>query len=346
MSTNNRIFYATQGVALQPRGRDGEMYAGGWLAPRGVQSVGMTTNFNLEQLFQLGQIQLYDQVEEVPDIQVTINKVIDGTMPLYLLAMGGHELTANGTTLASNANHRVDFSLGVFADTNSAATGTPLHNVLCSGMYLSSLSYTMPVDGNSTEDITLVGNHKVWGSGNNGAFMASAADEQSPSTVRRYNVNLASSLLPTGTAGINDTGEHVQSITISSDLGREAIRQLGQMTPYYRYVNFPVEVTSEFQVIAADGDMVDASDFAGVNGCGQNYKNLQNKSIKVVLCGSGGEDSLTFDLGVKNKLTSVNYTGGDTGGGNATITYSFKTFNDFILTASGTYADATRLGIV
>jgi len=29
----------------------------------------------------------------------------------------------------------------------------------------------------------------------------------------------------------------------------------------------------------------------------------------------------------KNKLTSVSYSGGDTGGGNATVTYSFSNFN-------------------
>ena len=34
-------------------------------------------------------------------------------------------------------------------------------------------------------------------------------------------------------------------------------------------------------------------------------------------------------LGDKNKLASVNYGGGDAGGGNVTVTYSYTTFNDF-----------------
>ena len=34
-------------------------------------------------------------------------------------------------------------------------------------------------------------------------------------------------------------------------------------------------------------------------------------------------------LGNKNKLSSVTYGGGDAGGGNATVTYSYSTFNDF-----------------
>ena len=52
---------------------------------------------------------------------------------------------------------------------------------------------------------------------------------------------------------------------------------------------------------------------------------------------------LSVNLGLSNKLTSVNYTGGDTGGGNATITYSFQTFNDLVVTASGSFADSTRI---
>jgi hypothetical protein len=46
---------------------------------------------------------------------------------------------------------------------------------------------------------------------------------------------------------------------------------------------------------------------------------------------------MKFDLGNKNTLTSVNYTGGDTGGGNATVSYSFRNFNNFFITASGSY---------
>ena len=39
-----------------------------------------------------------------------------------------------------------------------------------------------------------------------------------------------------------------------------------------------------------------------------------------------------LDLGSKNKLSSVNYTGGDAGGGNVTISYSYSNFNDLIVT--------------
>ena len=44
------------------------------------------------------------------------------------------------------------------------------------------------------------------------------------------------------------------------------------------------------------------------------------------------EDGTTFDLGTKNRLSSVSYGGGDAGGGNATMTFSYTTFNQLDIT--------------
>jgi len=350
MAANNRIFYASQAIALLPQNADGSSKYSAWMFPKGVQSVGITTNFNLEQVFELGQIDIYDQVEDVPEIEVTINKVLDGTPPLYLLCVGGENgiTGAKGKDLANIANNRVNFRLGIFSDTETAATGTALQYVDCSGMYLSSVSYTFPVDGNSTEDITLVGNNKFWNSGalfseTIGAGHWSTGSGTSPSTIRRYSFSATDSLLPTGVGGIpvpdGRTAPYLQSVTISTDLGREAINELGRMAPYHRYVTFPVEVTSEFEVVAASGDQIEANDFSTLTGCGNTYRNLQDKAINILVCGTGTNDKMAIDLGNKNKLTSVNYTGGDTGGGNATVTYSFQTFNKLVVNASGSFID-------
>jgi hypothetical protein len=366
MPANNRIFYASQAVLLQPQNSDGSSRASSWLAPQGLQSVGMTTNFAIDPVFQLGQIDLYDQVENVPEVEVTLNKIIDGTPPLYFMCMGGpsgiqsNSFTgASGKELVDLVNNRVNFKLGVYPDNVAAATGTAPFYVDCSGMYLSRFNYSFPTDGNATEEITLVGNNKIWQSGigtANGDNTFSMAEfnpsnegksPSAPGIVRRYGVNFDGSVLPTGTAGIplpsgrSINRPYVQSVTISADLGREAINELGRMAPYFRYVNFPLEVTSEFSVTASDGDQVNARDFNDVSGCDKSYKNLVDKAIKLQVCGGTGSftGTLTMDLGGKNKLTSVNYSGGDTGGGNATITYSFRTYNKFKMTGVGTYLE-------
>ena len=46
---------------------------------------------------------------------------------------------------------------------------------------------------------------------------------------------------------------------------------------------------------------------------------------------------VVINLGTKNKLSSVSYSGGDTGGGNATCTYSYSTFNDLKVDGGGAY---------
>ena len=347
MAANKRIYYATQAVQLRPQDADLGS-TGGYQTPKGVQSVGMTTNFNLTQLFTMGQQELYDNVEGTPEVEVTMQKTLDGTLPLYLLCMGGTVASnGSGKQLAELSTNRVDFRLGVYPDTAVSATGDPTYWVDCSGMYLSSIGYTLPIDGFAQEDITLVGNNKVWGAGSAADHKTTAFNSTltAKSPVRRVNVNVAGSTLPTGTAGIRapssrtDFGgaPYFQSINVKANLGREAINELGRMAPYCRYVKFPLEITSEFSVIASDGDQVAASDFSGVTGCGNSYTNLVDKEIKVLVCGTGVNDTLTIDLGTKNKLTSVNYTGADTTGGNATITYSFQTFNSFKVSVTGSF---------
>jgi len=369
MPTNNRIYYASQAVQLRPTNSDGTSPFGYWYHPLAVQSVGMTTNYNTEQTFQLGTVEIYDNVESVPNVEVTISKIIDSTSPLYLMAMGGTGgiSGAKNKSLVSLSNNRVHFRLGIYTDDQQYINGSAASHVICTGMYLSNFTYTLPVDGNATEEITLVGNSKLWNSGTitnaqNATF--SVGDIFDPSTtdvggqginpslssgvLRRQYFNIAGSELPTGDGGIRSPGSnpHIQNITISADLGREQINQLGKFGPYCRYATFPIEVTSEFEVIAQDGDGADVNDFRNDVFCGNLHTNIRYKTIRLAVCdGISANDSNTmvFDLGSKNTLTSVNYAGGDTGGGNATVTYSFRNFNDFKIDASGTYAKGVAL---
>ena len=70
-----RIYFANQQVAFRA---DGDAAANAWTVAHGVQSVAVTTTFNLEQAFELGQLSIYENIEGVPDIEVTLSKVLDG----------------------------------------------------------------------------------------------------------------------------------------------------------------------------------------------------------------------------------------------------------------------------
>lgn len=336
---NNRIFYAIQAVKIKPCKYIGTTwtYNSTITTVKGVQSVGINTSFNLEQAYQLGQLSLYENIENTPDVEVTISKALDGTRSVYNLATDGTTDDGNDLALTEISDRRCDLALGIWDDTDVNTSGNATYFVTCTGMYVSNVSYNLTQDGTFTEDVTLVGNHKKWGGAGGISSMSTAiASDETKIMHRRWSLDTDNSLLPTGVSGgipgsFASGTLHINSVTLSCSLGRESINELGRRAPYYRFISFPVEVTSEFEVTATEGDKVDADDFATQVGCNAaTAANLINKSIKVVLCAlNGASTGYTIDLGTKNKLTSVNYTGGDTGGGNATITYSYQTFNDF-----------------
>lgn len=299
----NRVFYASQGVSV------------GGTVVQGAQSVGVTSNFTLEQAFQLGQLALYNNVVTNPEVTVTISKVLDGESTIYNLATGGG-------SLISNEADRSDIIVSVGEDTNAALNAT--QSVKMTGMYLSSVSYTMPVDGFMTEEVSFIGDSKV--------FSTTAGDLiDAPTTsgnvvLRRQHFKTASCDFP---SEVN--GQNITNVTISADLGREAMYKLGQFGPFHRFTNFPLEVTCEFEVSATGLDQVEVNN-ADID-CTNDAELPQEEQITIVLCDpADGTDSYTFNLGDKNRLTSVNYQGGDTGGGNATITYSYSTYNDLDIT--------------
>jgi hypothetical protein len=331
----NRLFYAVQSVQINGPSGTSQQSNTEYDTVQGLQSVGMNTNFNLEPIYQLGQLELYDNYEEIPEVEITLNKVLDGNQTIYGMSMGTGKLV-------NLANNRCGVRLNLYPDTNERATGVPAASVACTPSYLSSVSYNFPTEGNFTEEVTIVSNDKSWtasitdisttddvGSGP----VSRTADENGKIGILRRGQWSTTSVLPTGaTGGLNGSlsggiplGSKINSVKVSMQLGREQIRELGSRTPYYRYIKFPVEVSTEIEVTATTGDMAGASQ--GAAGC-SNPKSLTNKEIKIILC-----DGMVLDLGQKNKLTSVNFTGGDTGGGNATITYSYRTYNDFTFTA-------------
>lgn len=385
-NTNRRVFYATQAVAVGDIGATGvidswEPATGGTdfigdgnvMIAHGLQSIGVTTNFNLEQIFELGQLSLYENYEEVPEIEVTFEKVLDGYSLMYHLGT----VDATAPTLTGRGNARADVRMAVGLDTNdymSTGVNSGVAELYCSGMYVSSVSYTLGTDGNFTESTTFVGNDKQWLTNSeagllsdaNGllvtalgtaVFGSDAPVGQSNSVLRRQNLVIGNTgktyggtsfktevpnILEGGSTGsltntkyiIAGSGPFIQSVSISCDLGRENIQQLGKKAPYYRYVSFPVDVTCDIEVTATAGDNVDAAEEGTTNG-----KNLSDHSIQIVL-----DDSTVFQLGKKNKLTSVSYGGGDAGGGNATITYSFTNSNDFVVLHSGDPMTLTSSG--
>ena len=373
MAVNNRVYYAIQQVAIAPDSSAPAQHSS-FKVVHGVQSVGITTTFNLEQVFELGQISIYENVEGTPDVEVTMSKVLDGYIPLYCMATA---MYAASPALANRnaANVKSFVQLGIWNEANNQSAGqtdTKADSLVeMSGLVVSSVGYNFPLDDNFSEDVTMVGNYKVWKSGTATNTVAAdcgikyvptgvggnisgidggfAGNDDAPigegGVNRRENMQFATTtafansgdytVIPQDipgvlTSGVKGPNARISSITTSVDLGREDIFELGSKLPYAKTVSFPVEVTCDFEVTTVSGDLINALDDCTEAGACNTKQNLNERPIRIATC-----EGLRLWLGKKNKLSSVTYGGGDAGGGNATVTYSYSNFNDFTVMHSG-----------
>ena len=416
LNANNRIFWAVEKVAIRDNSAtntdqtsvwnalefpSGAMAAplnpdyvlsgvdqvnGRWEIGRGVQSVSSTTTYNLEQVFELGQIEVYEDSERVPDIEYTIEKALDGTKMLYFMASDpAPGVDANGIPKIGLNNRvgtfRSDHALNIYPDTQERSTGTPRSAMVASGMYLSSVTYSFPVDGFCTEALTFVGNDKIWKNFNANisglpvdaypqtgntykipasGFEVAESTQGTPSASlrvigsgiqRRENVDLRRSVLPSDIPGVqaatlttvnaggvggstsgvvvHTTGnldymvERIQSITLSVDLNRTDLNELGSKRPFTRYIAFPIETSCAIEVITAEGDHVQAKAEFDIG-----TDNTQPNETVIVRTTDGTQ----IDLGDSMRLQSVDFSPGDAGGDNATATYNYRGFNIFNIT--------------
>lgn len=329
LNQNKRLFWAVQAVGFAPDG------SSSFTAAKGVQSLGSNITFNLTEVFELGQISIYDNVEDTPDVEFTIEKLIDGYPLIYHLATPG----AASASLVGRSTQRCIMAISNFGDVQNSASGTPNSQMTASGLYVSSLAYSFPAEDNATESVSLVGNNKVWASGSftfTGGF--TNTDTPASGIMRRQHIQMGTgsgvgSIWPKGTNGIpgidangyNPTradgtsfAARIQNVSISTDLGREQLVELGRRNPFFRYATFPVEVTCDIEVLSMDGDFVGGTE-AGLFGNGTNLSNQ-----KIIVRSVWGDE---WNLGDKNKLSSVS-SNISTDGSNVVDTYSFSNFND------------------
>lgn len=321
---NNRIFWAVQAVGFKEDG--GSSYT----VAHGVQSVGTTTTFNLVQEFELGQISIYENIQDIPEVEITMDKLIDGYPLLY------HLSTPNATTpsMVARSAEKCHIALSIFDETNDSASGNAVATVESSGMYWNSLSYSLAQDGSATESVTWVGSHRLWSAGGAGVFEGSLFDNTDSPTAsggiqRRENFNYSNSLLPTNIAGVAGDGTvdiddpyhpRVQSFTTSIDLGRDSLFELGRKAAYFKNPALPAEVSTDIEINSTSGDWISVLEETGEVGGTEHTIQFQL------------DEGLNINLGDNNQLANVTYGGGDAGGGIVTNTYSYTTYNDFTVT--------------
>lgn len=344
----NRVYYAVTQLAITSVASsipDGPFIASNTI--HGVQSVTTNVNFNTESILELGQIDNYTTMEDRPDVGLTVEKVFDGyPLVFHQATMNPTNVSNNSIELASRSEDPCKIGLGIYPDSQTVASGdSPTAAIIVSSAYIDSIDYNLVVDGNFTESITFTANDRVWYTGNWFDYDFDGTNEPQTATTgiaRRWNIVMGTgvnvSKWPTDIRGIDSDGwneevagvfnAHVQSVRISTSLGRTDLLELGRKAPYYRYANFPVDVTTAIESTTTEGDWKDAA---------AESDNLTNETIDIYVIDAStfgaSNHKIRFNLGNKNKLTSIDLGGGDTGGGVVTATYNYTNQNKLTVMA-------------
>jgi hypothetical protein len=375
--SNDRIYYAIQQVSfIRPDNFD---YRPGF----GLQSIELNNNINFEAQFECNI--LYDLIESNFDSSFTATKLIDGNIPIYLLATAGQ---SNGPDIVNRCTSNCNIQLGIWSEDDDGVSGMPKKFVDLSGCFINSINYNFPIEGNFTEEVSFVNNTQKWnefcppqefidggeaasiffniidgGESNSQytgqpltggtAYNELCDDSNSGITgfidfINSANNNVAQrriarrqdflfprevfetndpdfSVLPNEifgvVSGVKTDGCKLQSIDLSVTLNREEVFEFGKTFAYDRLITFPIEVTSNFTIIDISGEVlnfIESSDICST------IDFVDNQKIRFSTC-----DGLRIYLGDKNKLTSISYQGPGIDGSNATITYTYRTFNFF-----------------
>ncbi len=338
MPTNFRNYFPIHSLSFGKFGMNYLTQPTGFHAVHGLQTIGRNTTFNLQSINEIGQLEVYEQVEGIPSVELTATKVIDGYPLIQHLATQ----TAAGSGLGGRYNNsRANAIVAIYNFANSAASGVPLSIGSLSGLYVSAINFSIPVDGAATESVTLVGNNVVWYTGiaqlptgttnatifNSPETRFNNADSP-PGTggvQYRENLDMAQCRFPRDLPGISTSGTndwdasqqflcHIQNVNIACNFGREELFELGRRGPYYRFANFPTDVTCSIELTT--------NEYGENRSAYEETNNLTDEQIVLVFnCG------VRIDLGVKNKLDNIALQGGDATGGNMTTVYNYKNQN-------------------
>lgn len=285
----NRVFYACHAVAVN----------GAFV--RGAQSVGMNTTFDLEPVFQLGQLKQIDTVTLAPQVEITVSRALEN---------GSTILNGDFEGIFEPAENTICVSVG---DDTSPLLQSPSSHIYCTGAGVTGVTYNFPVDGIFTEEVSYLAYAKQAGGCAVTAEEIEDDDGQIVATRQYYQG---------GAPSIVTSAGNLTNVTISTSPGREFMYKLGEYKAFHSYVNTPAEVTVEFEVTATSTDnigWVEAQACAGPTGAA-----FTSQDISLSICGS------SFSM-EKCKLSNITYGGGDTGGGNATINFTYTTFNSLTI---------------
>jgi hypothetical protein len=291
---SNRIFYAVQRANVNG-------------LSNGFQSISINASVDFEQVFELGCLDIYENLEGIPSAEVTAERALPVT--------GGTQWTS----LSSAASSSSEYAYLYVMDDSTLGNGahSPSGVIQASAGYVSSYNVNMPVDGFATDTLTIVCDTLQWTRTAGGTICNPGAAGNTGTNRVQYRNDYS-----------NVANLGIQNVSFSVDIGREDLFELGKKSPFFRAATYPIEVTADFEVLAnATASRFDpfgtlaSNPAAGAGKLSFTRNQAGNVTSDIAVQFNG------YNMGSGCRLVGTNYAGGDAGGGNATITFSYLGYN-------------------
>jgi len=360
MASNNRIFYACQAVYV-----DGDYL-------HNVQSVGLDYGADINALSDTGRTQKQINLYSKPEITITIEREIDYEAdPFYSpashLSYGAAYILKPGNIGSCGWDttplKQYDIEITYGGDDLS---GT-IDYITLKYCLLTEISYNLAVDSRMTESLTFVTKNLVRtgstsppylgesGTLLKGSFLDIRSKDDDGNLLFRLPTevkDIVDITEPDPDGGTIDISRAIQSISASVSLEYGELTDIGKWRGSnqaddpseqnrWRYITTPITVSCEIgatvrKSVQRDILMKDTNFMTAFP--------TSDREIRIVL-GRGdnpGQTRFVIDLGSKNHLTSIGFSGGDVGGGNVEASFSYSnTNNDFV-----TYRDTNVTDLI
>tara|TARA_R100000278_G_scaffold56667_1_gene46807 strand:+ start:5599 stop:6573 length:975 start_codon:yes stop_codon:yes gene_type:complete len=321
---NKRVFYACQGLSLDGR----PLY--------GVQNLSIRTDHNTNVVENWGQLAISGVYADTPKANISFSRILGSGNPDTHKREGngiyGPAITGSLTGIC--ANHGRKLCVFFTADTEEGIGDNSVGNVVgFKDVSVNSISYSINVDGFLTEDVQMIAYHKM---NDTGLCDFSSLDFINGSP-------------PSGVKGVPIRRQHIQSFSVGEKAPSGAvITDLNITIPFniqtveefgtafskhsnrYRYATFPIVSNYSVTALYQNTPEFDNYLFSESGIACDIIENLpQQENLSVSVC----NNTMDIDLG-HCILQSVDYGGGDTGGGNATLTYNYNCYNSGLITGN------------